>query len=347
VHRDIAVTRIPIPKHSDASQLLAQFRYVTGAPYSEYIPEAIAVLRRVLSGYDRPVLLTRAYPAISNIVGYETRRYASRWVAHFSDPFPGMGVYSGRTAYKALADKWWALRIFSRADLVTVTCRNAVRHFCHSLGRDYASKMHVAYHVGQPPLTPVPVGVQWGEGLFNMAHVGYWSRSRYMPEIVSELSAASREWDALRMIQFGAIEKRTSDEWRNAMPSWLRLEEGRLTSPGSASAVLSHADMNVAIDQNDGLSFCPYLSSKFVYAISSGRPVLGIGQADCEMAMLAREHPSFYFADARKPGELRNLLLSIRDKPASEIRCPDESLRDLFSPRSVASQFLTRLECSL
>ena len=80
-------------------------------------------VRGKLREYENPILLTRAFPLVSNLVGYYCRKDASAWVAHFSDPYPPFEWQNHW--YSRLArpiHRRWARRILEQADLITVTC---------------------------------------------------------------------------------------------------------------------------------------------------------------------------------------------------------------------------------
>ena len=117
----VDVTRIPIKPPSQIANSLIKFQYRFHGPLASQLPQCISTVNSVLRDYENPILLTRSYPVISNVVGYYCRRNATHWIAHFGDPYPGFGMYSRRDAWKHYADLWWSKRIFRRASAVTVT----------------------------------------------------------------------------------------------------------------------------------------------------------------------------------------------------------------------------------
>src|SRR5882672_6774913 len=141
--RRITVTRIQRNTPNLRSRITGAFRYSFHGSGAAHIGDYIATMKAILKEYKHPWLITRASPLISNAVGYYCKVHTACWIAHFSDPCPGYGMYSRRNCWKRLFDGWWSRRIISQSSLVTVTSRNAIRWFSESLGEDLSSKMHV------------------------------------------------------------------------------------------------------------------------------------------------------------------------------------------------------------
>ena len=341
--KKIIITRLTLPKQSMFKSAINKIKHLFFAEFSEYTDFFVTEVKTILQSYEKPILLTRGWPPASNIIGCYLSKYYSKWIAHFGDPYPGLGIYSRRTIIYKLFDLRWAKRIFKRADLVTVTSRNAIKHFNNTLNKDYSKKIEVAYHIGYPALTyPEQVNL-FDQNCFNFTHVGFWSYIRYMKEIITEFNMGYAEWPSFKLVQFGKIEENNSYIKDINKYPWISIKGNANASPRDSSYILANAYMNIIVDQNDGLEYCPYLASKFVYAIWSGRPVIGIGQEDSEMSKLSKEYPSFYFVNIRKPNELYNLILSLKDKNESEILFPDKKIKELFTPESVASKFRDRI----
>lgn len=343
LHENITITRISLDEINEQRTFSNLYNYVYYGQYSCAASVIVKKLKEILRGYDSPILITRSYPALSNIIGYLVSKYAKKWVAHYGDPFPGLGIYSRRSLYKYYIDLMWAREIFKKADIVTVTARNAVRHFVDVLRCDYTTKMHVTYHVGEPPLKYDGSVMEKKINTFNVVHVGYWSRVRFMSEVVSEFSEVHMYWKELNLMQYGKIENGSEYIIGNDNYSWLKVLSGTITSPRESSAVLAEADLNIVIDQNDGLQYCPFLASKFAYAVHSGKPVLGIGQYDSEMSMLSREYPSIKFANINNRGDLAEVMMSYKKSPTEDIVRPCHGIKKLFSREDVAIKFIEKV----
>ena len=105
---------------------------------------------------------------------------------------------------------------------------------------------------------------------------------------------------------------------------------------------MAHSNMNLIVDAESSLPYGPFLASKYAYAVGVGRPILGVGVGDCEMAKLRDEFQSTYFADITRPGELSDLLLQIRDEQ-TRLKTPSAALQQRFTASTVAEAFLRRI----
>lgn len=344
-HR-VKATRIPIERTDRIANVINNVRYRFHGPLAHQLPQCISTVNRVLRDYENPILLTRSYPIISNIVGYYCRPNAAHWIAHFGDPYPGFGMYSRRHFWKHHADLWWSKRIFRRASLITVTCRNATRWFSDTLKIDARKKTEVVTHIGFPHLTQKPDTFGHSQEI-RFAHVGFWSERRYLASVLTEFRAANSLNPHIRLEQHGPMDATELDETKSVNSAYFRAHSNRPISPKTASSILSEAGINVVVDQNDQLSYCPYLASKFAYSVASGRPILAIGQADSEMAKLHAEFGGFYFSNIHSAGNLRDVLLSIASTPRDRWIYPNSALRKAFMPDEIANRFLLRIETLL
>ncbi len=340
LHPSIQIRRIPLaPAPAGSFGDVWTYKYL-----SDYATRIAALVRHVkehLAACNvKPVLLTRASPTISNVVGLHVRDFASLWVAHFSDPSPGIGAYSGRTRHIELIESWWAKRTLNSADIVSVTSRNAVRWFRERHKPSPSTRFHVAYHVGTPSLEATDRLDCFAPSQVNFAHVGFWGERRYMEDVLREFEEACHARPQLALHQFGPIDPGTADKL--ARIKWLTVNSGS-TDPRMSTAILESDSINVVIDQYDRLPYSPYLPSKFAYAVASGRPILAIGQPDSEMGKLFEEYGCFYFANIARRGALREMLLKISETGSDRLLRPSNELARLFDPGSVASKFVDEI----
>lgn len=341
--KNITITKLILPKQSQFKSFFRRLKHLFWGDYSEYTDFFIKEIKNILLSYNNPILLTRGWPPASNVVGYYLTKYCTKWIAHFGDPYPGIGIYSKKTLILKYTDKKWAKKIFDRSDLITVTCRNAIKHFNITLKKDYSNKIHVAYHIGYPAISYNKEANILSNEIINITHVGYWSYIRYMKEVIQEFALASKEWNEFNLIQFGEIERNNEFIKTLNAYSWFNIKSNIISSPRDSSNILSNSFINIVIDQNDNLTYCPYLASKFVYAVWSGRPIIAIGQSDCEMSKLANEYGGIYFVNIRKENELYNTLMQIKNTKEDDLVYPNEKLKELFHPENVAHQLIERV----
>ena len=337
LHPGIKIHRIPLEPASPLSLTDAwTYKYFSNHPIQ--IGPLVQRVRKHLAAYaDKPILLTRASPAISNVVGFHTKDLASLWVAHFSDPSPGVGAYSGRTRHIEMLESWWSKRILISADIISVTNRHAVRWFRERHSPPDSTSFHVAYHVGTPSLQPADrSGYYFDASQVNFAHVGFWGKRRFMADVIREFEAANQDNPRIALRQFGPVDPGATDELAGIQ--WLTVNPESI-NPRVSTAILERASINVVIDQYDHLSYCPYLPSKFAYAVAARRPILAIGQENSEMGKLFEEYGSFYFANIERPGALRETLLKISKTPHEQLLRPCNRLAAIFDPNNVATKF--------
>jgi hypothetical protein len=229
--------------------------------------------------------------------------------------------------------------IIREAGLVTVTSRNAIRYFSELCGNRYAEKFHVANHIGVPRLASSGFIPARTPGAFEITHVGSLAKCRYPERIVAEFSRAAAAWPELRLTLYGQL-----FAFQDCPPNlpWLNLSPQRLPCPRQSTDVMAHSNMNLIVDAKSSLPYGPFLASKYAYAVGVGRPILGVGVGDCEMAKLRDEFQSTYFADITRPGELSDLLLQIRDEQ-TRLKTPSAALQQRFTASTVAEAFLRRI----
>lgn len=345
----IDVIRIPFSPPRQV-RVWRRFRERKTADYDWWNTTPLAATRAVetlLKKLPGSVLVSRAAPLESHLAVYDVRRSARMWIPHFSDPHP---IPIREVMDDLNAEGWMSRlrvrltartvgRIIREASLVTVTSRNAIRFFTDMCGGRHADKFHVTNHIGIPRLRSSGYRLDRDPGLFDLTHVGLLYRCRWPARLLEELSRAAAEWPQFRLTMFGGVEalKQMSEK-----PPWLNLVPQPLPCPRQSTDVLAQSQMNLIVDAETVLPYGPFLASKFAYAVGVGRPILGVGAGDCEMAKLRDEFRSTYFADIARPGELASVLLAIRDEQ-SHLKVPSPALQERFSAPAVADAFLRRV----
>lgn len=310
------------------------------------------IIRRVLAEYESPVLLTRADTPASLFPILKMRHEIPVWIPHFCDPaplpFPDIWKDSQAGFFRKMRTKIYhrnLSKILCSADMVTVTCRNVIRYFSDLTGEDIESKFYVTNHIGSPRLKTGGFVYNIEPDCFNFVHIGNLMKERYPELILREFSAAAKEWPELRLTLFGKFDG-ISEEMLSVDYPWLRIIHEKLQSPRDATDLLYQSDVNLVIDAETVLPYCPFLPSKYAYAVDAARPILSVGVADSEMATLAAEYGSTYFADIMIPGKLAQTLLEIK-KSQHCLRRPDKNLQNIFLAENVADSFIRKVEMFL
>lgn len=323
------------------------------ADYHWWNSTSLAASRKVaelLRKVKDPILISRSYPLESHLTVYDLHREARLWIPHFSDPCPipmqavvrdlNQGLLA-RIRYRY--NMAMVRRIIQAAGFVTVTSRNAIRYFNELYGPFPAAKFHVSHHIGSPPLQGAGFCADKEPGAFEIVHTGGLAHDRFPGRLVEEFSAAARQWPQLRLTLYGKVEGLEADPVRHP---WLRLMKGGLSDPRVATDLICQSDMNLVVDAETTLSYGPFLASKFAYAVDAGRPLLGVGLPDSEMAKLTSEYGCTYHADITQPGALAAQLLRIKNEQ-HHLLTPHPALRKLFDIDTVAQTFLEKVRSTL
>lgn len=332
------ITRVP--SKGAVKSYYPRIRYQTPEWDAIDYGESIRCLTRVLSGYDKPILISRMAPAASGIVSWHCRKYAWKWIHHFSDPYPLYlkGGFLG--GLMNLFTHRWARRFIHDSDLCTVTCNEVLRFFDERLGRIDHGHFHLLPHIGDPFLKssgePLPI-----KGKRIIAHTGNCYDGRYASELVSELQLLSKRRSDLALLQAGNM---GAGDVELIQQSGLCFHKLELTNPRMASSIFEQANVNLVIDLKTDLGHTPFIPSKFVYLLFTDRPIVVYARPDSWMYSLVQDYPEagIHFADVQNRGELAQVL----DKALSSCdsaRVDRSGIRKLFSARRVIEDFLGRV----
>lgn len=319
----IQVTRIPLRKVPRWEHLLTKFKYgISRNFYTAYIAEGVRILRMVLKANPGAILLSRAEFPESHLVAFQCRKCARAWVAHFSDPFPIYKRIPWQRRWQYLGAYFWCRRILRHADLITVTCRNAVRYFDELTHGQYSGKFCVVNHIGSPRLSTCGYQIRRDGKEKIVVHVGTMFAARGAAKIV----AAARRVPGVRFMQYGPID----DQFKG------QIECRRIESPRMATDAMANADAMIIADLDSGFGYSPYLPSKFAYGCVLGVPIIAISEPESEMAYLAKEMHGVFFVDRNDS----QALVSAFEKLAAGKLCPPTA-KDVerFTSETVARCF--------
>lgn len=292
---DKAVEVVRVPFDSRPKSFLSKIRYRTTVWGSVNFKLCIAATIKVLKSVDRPVLISRSNPEESLVVGACCSKYAYKWIAHFSDPFPwapnGVGGFRGRIKY--LISKLWCAKALRHADGISVTCPEVFRFFKEEYGSLYDDrKIFVTPHIGEPWLkSTVPVE-KIGDVKF-ISHVGYLSEGRYLSVIKKSVESLGPNF-ILKVTKSG-------------------------DSPDVCAGVVEGSDVSLVIDLKTHYQYVPFLPSKFVYQLFTDTPIVIYTMKGSAMHRYALQFPSagIFFADVNIEGSLCDAIISAtqnRDK---------------------------------
>jgi glycosyltransferase involved in cell wall biosynthesis len=321
-------------------------RYHYHGAHVEWMRPAIVATRKILNEYANPILLSRACPWVSNFVGYYCCERAKAWVAHFSDPYPPFEWQDHW--YSRLArpiNRHWARRILRRADLVTVTCPNAIRYIEEKSGLSFRNKAEVVTHLALPKLKPGSFKLDRKPGEFVVAHIGTLMMRRRPDLLLKGIILAMERHPEIRFLQYGYVDKEILSVFHSS-PAFGQLDlrhVGNL-SPRDAADLQDQVDVNVIVDTDLGLPYSPFMLSKFPHSVCAGRPMLMLSAVDSEMARMTARYDGGEFVSFSSPQAVAEAICRLFDH--GDKRNGSVHLREYqteFSAQAVVTPFIERL----
>ena len=332
------ITRVP--SKGAVKSYYPRIRYQTPEWDAIDYGESIRCLKRVLSGYDKPILISRMCPAASGIVSWHCRKQASLWINHLSDPFPNYlkGGFLG-SIMNAFTMRW-ARRFLDDSDLCSITCNEVLQFFEEKFGNIDRQKFVLVPHIGDPFLQPE----RWQnpfDGKPFMAHTGNCYDGRYASEIVKELQIMGANNVHLGFLQAGAMLDKDQELIRK---SGIDFKHISLNSPRTASAIFNTATINLVVDLKTNYGYTPFIPSKFVYLLFCDSPIVVFARNDSWMYKLAHQFPEagIRFADVNLEGHLAEVLTDLVGM-LSCYSADRSAIRQLFSGQNVIQGLLDRV----
>ena len=340
---DVRITRIPLSRR--ARPWLARLRYQTNEWNAADVSDCIRTLERVLLSYERPLLISRSNPAASNLVAWHCRRFAAKWIAHFSDPFPWFYGRSlrGRVIEKTM--KRWGRRILRDADGLSVTCLNVLPFFEETYGpvfRANRRKFFVTPHIGEPLLSPVDgIGVDFSRETI-ISHTGNLSENRFAREVLAECITATERGAKFCFLQAGYMS--ADDQERFSANGRFPFVRTSFSDPRAATTIFCRSSVNLVVDLRTGLDYVPFLPSKFVYLLFTDSAIVIYSSRNSAMYHLAREHgeAGIFFADVNVQGSLAETLAGLLRSP--EAAYDRRRIRERFARQTVCRAFTEQVQ---
>lgn len=293
----------------------------------------VKTLRSVLRATESPVLISRSMPEVSCMVAWHCRKYASKWIAHFSDPFPwDMGRW--QTIKGWFVSRWelaWGRRIIRDSDAVSLTCESAKQVFHQMYGALFdAKKVIISTHIGEPPLVTRRTWKRDCDGTL-IIHAGWLCRERgglKMLEAIRQLNSGGQRF---YFYQIGSA----AAEVEAMLGQSNKTKQVVDASPDLAMAIANSADICFIPDLQTDLGYSPFLPSKFVYQLFTDIPIVVYTSKNSEMARYAMRFPlaGIVFADIEEDGSLTLAIQKAANLEKNDIQ--RASVRSLFSRKAI------------
>jgi len=342
----IQITRVPVCRGL-THRVMGMARYHHHTEHAGWIFPAIAATKRVLRECINPILLTRAFPIVSNIVGYYCSSESKAWVAHFSDPYP---PHEWKThCYSPIIrplNRRWAQGILKSADLVTVTCRNATRYIQERSAFRFSEKSMVVTHLALPELKAGNFKLDRRPDEFVVAHIGNLMRRRRPDLLFPGALLAMQKHPQIRFLQYGHVDREILAQYTtNPVFSRLDIRHVDNLSPRDAADCQKQVDVNVIIDTDLNLAYSPFLLSKYAHALCAGKPLLMLSNKDSEMSRLTKKYGGGELVPFSNPEAVADAICRLfanRNGYSNLQRL--SAYRQAFSPEVIIRPFIEKLE---
>lgn len=323
----VRIIRIPVIRKK--KPVLSRLRYVTYEWESVNFSSCIKMVREAVSELEDPVLITRSNPLASAVIGWHCRKNVKKWIAHFSDPVPIPGRNTAWNDLHRFVHRFWISRILRDADIVSVTCPNAVRAYREEY-RSAAERTRfiVTPHIGDPPLRKA-VSSGSNSGCCRIVHNGLMCQGRGAGELIRAVALLNKNGKKCEFVQCGQVDD-VGDLFENNPLAFRR---------GDCEGEIDYIpDLKVPLD------YCPFLSSKFVYRIYDNKPILLYTARDSFAAEMAMKYPEagIFFADNTREDSLVEALSRIMTFPAGTIN--RAGIRQEFTRERIIDEFISGIQ---
>lgn len=320
--------------HEEPKPVWARLRFLTHEVGAANFAGAIATLKSVLKQYEKPILVSRANPIASHIIAWHCRKYAHRWIAHFSDPIPFWGSSRWTFRVKSWIEQRWARRAIRAADGVSLTNQKVSRFYHETYGSDFDSKpMTVTPHVGEPALTSrTPFERETKSAV--VVHCGTLTGARGANQMIEAVKTLNEDGVPVEFWEVGDLDVSLAERF-SSTPHVRALPN---LAPDYGIAVSNVADVVFVPDVATQLPYAPFLPSKFVYQLFYDNPIVALTRPDSTMAEYARTYPGagIFVADSTNVASLVSALKSALNSTRQYDR---KAVRGLFTRRCVGEDF--------
>jgi glycosyltransferase involved in cell wall biosynthesis len=341
----IRLTYVPVDA-GRMRRLAGMMRFQYHGAHVEWMQPAIVATRQVLAQYAKPILLTRACPWVSNFVGYYCRDLAKAWVAHFSDPFPPFEWQNHwYSRFARPINRRWARRLLKAADLITVTCPNAIRYIEEKSGMAFRHKAEVLTHLALPKLKPGKFKLERKPGEFVIAHIGTMTERQPFDLLLKGALLAMERHPEIRFLQYGYVDEAILRLCRTN-PAFQRLDIRHIEnlSPRDATNIREQVDVNILVDTDEKLSYCPMILSKYPHSVCSGKPMLMLSSPDSEMARMTEKYGGGEFVAFSTPEAVADAICRLYQNRNQALDAQKAAAYQAeFSPEQIVPRFLQRL----
>lgn len=332
----LKITRVRL-REPKRGPILSRMRYLTYEWGSVDFGACIKATRQALKEVDSPILISRTHPLGSLIVAWHCRKYASKWIAHLSDPLPWFYWNSvcGRLRYHF--ERLWMKRAFSDANGISVTCEQVCRFFHDNFGALFDRQTtFVTTHIGDNKLKGNRK--PWTEKLRGkiVAHPGTLYADRGAKAMVDAIATLNAEGIECTLALVGGGSQGQVSELAKCQHV-LMLND---FDPVKALSLTDAADVLYVSDFESALSYSPRLMSKFVYQVYEDKPMVVRAPNVSAQHDYCIRYPNsgMFFADCSSQESLVEALRSALQ--CGQSKFDRTAIRSEFSESVIAAKFV-------
>ena len=344
VAEELEIIRIPFSKHQN-TPLKALLWYGHNSQMAVDVPHCTCAVKQVLKSQEKPILITRTMPIMSSMVGLKTRKYAYKWIAHFSDPVPWNG-YANTLGHKLLRRLEYNIvkKTFIKADKISVTCQYVCQYFKDEYGEAFSEdKVFKLTHIGDYRL-----GGPMSQSNNNAAtpillHPGTIYARRGGNAIAKVMKKLDLESYKCKFIQVGEVDNLI----KNILIDSDNVEVHDTISLEKSLEFRKQAKAIFIPDFESNLNYSPVLLSKFVYQIMDNTPLVLYSYSKGEMHDYAERFPEagIFFAEI---GDTESLKVAIKKAMEYDNSKIDRShIRECFAEETIVNAFTQAVQCLL
>lgn len=291
VYSRLKIVKIPLSKHNGTKWQMIRYR-LAWPEFVKDVSQSIRVLIDVLDQTPDAILMSRAHPLISLVVGWYARKHASKWISHLSDPIPWFGLYAD-TFWGRIKGSWirgWLKKSFRDADATSLTCGMVSRYFHDEYGKVFDNcKCFITTHIGDHYLSNNCVNLNATESNVKyFIHPGTTHFDRGIKEVVEAIQKISSTGNKIQFIQIGYTDKEVKD----FLKDYNFVDCHDSVSAEENVKLCSMANAVFIPDTRRPTTYSPFLLSKFVYQVYSDKPIVLYAMRESPMYELYKKYPN-------------------------------------------------------
>lgn len=340
VEEKMEIIRLPFSPRTN-SPLKALLWYGHNSQMAVDVPASVKVVKQVLQSIEKPILITRSHPVMSSMVGLRVRKYAYKWIAHFSDPIPWNG-YANTIGHKLLhrLEKNIIRDSLLVSDKISLTCKHAFKFYRETYKTAFnEKKAFVTTHIGDYRLdaAQLPDTCSRSNILLHPGSIFADRGGAIISEVMKDLSA--EQYDC-KFIQVGKVDtplKQRYDSLENVICFDTDSVDMNIKLVNTAKAIF-------VPDFESSRTYSPFILSKFVYHLMGNLPLVVYSKRDSSMHDLAKHYPEagLFWAEMGNIESLKSQIKASMEVDNSTIN--RTRIRKCFAEETVVATFLKEVE---